>query len=152
MQQALSAHRRGAIADAKRLYDRLLSIDPSNAAACGNLAIIAAQQGDLATAERLMRQEIRLRPNYSVSYNNLGAVLQQQGRGDSRRTGTFVPDFADRMIVPACAAPRTRIHDAPWLGQGMRNGLFNRHKPCFILTEDRGLRMQHAEKTWTRGH
>jgi protein O-GlcNAc transferase len=80
MQQALSAHRRGAIADAKRLYDRLLSIDPSNAAACGNLAIIAAQQGDLATAERLMRQEIRLRPNYSVSYNNLGTVLQQQGR------------------------------------------------------------------------
>ncbi len=48
MQQALSAHRRGAIADAKRLYDRLLSIDPCNAAACGNLAIIAAQQGDLA--------------------------------------------------------------------------------------------------------
>jgi predicted O-linked N-acetylglucosamine transferase (SPINDLY family) len=80
MQQALSAHRRGAIAEAKHLYDRLLSIDPSNAAACGNLAIIAAQQGDLATAERLMRQDIRLRPNYSVSYNNLGTVLQQQGR------------------------------------------------------------------------
>ena len=81
MQQALSAHRRGAVADAKRLYDRLLNIDPSNAAACGNLAIIAAQQGDLAAAERLMRREIMLRPNYSVGYNNLGALLQQQGRG-----------------------------------------------------------------------
>jgi len=81
MQQALSAHRRGAIAAAKHLYDRLLCIDPSNAAACGNLAIIAAQQGDLAAAERLMRQDIRLRPNYSVSHNNLGALLQKQGRG-----------------------------------------------------------------------
>jgi predicted O-linked N-acetylglucosamine transferase (SPINDLY family) len=80
MQQALLAHRRGAIADAKHLYDRLLSIDPLNAAACGNLAIIEAQQGDFAAAERLMRQEIRLRPDYSVSYNNLGSMLQQQGR------------------------------------------------------------------------
>ena len=80
LEDALAAHRKGSIGDAKRLYASVLSIDPTNAAAYGNLAIIAAQQGDLAAAERLFRQEIKLRPNYPASYNNLGSVLQQQGR------------------------------------------------------------------------
>jgi len=80
LEDALAAHRKGSIGDAKRLYASVLSIDPTNAAAYGNLAIIAAQQGDLAGAERLFRQEIKLRPNYPASYNNLGSVLQQQGR------------------------------------------------------------------------
>ncbi len=80
MKNAVAAQRSGALADAKRLYAAVLKIDPVNAAAFGNLAIIAAQQGDLAAAERLMRREIELRPNYPASYNNLGSVLQQQAR------------------------------------------------------------------------
>jgi len=80
LENALGAHRSGAIGEAKRLYNSVLSIDPANAAARGNLAIIAAQQGDLAGAERLIRREIELRPDYPVSYNNLGSVLQQQDR------------------------------------------------------------------------
>jgi predicted O-linked N-acetylglucosamine transferase (SPINDLY family) len=77
---ALAAQRRGSIGDAKRLYASVLSIDPTNAAAYGNLAIIAAQQGDLAAAERLFRQEIKLRPDDPAGYNNLGSVLQLQAR------------------------------------------------------------------------
>jgi len=80
MQQALSAQRKGAIAEARRLYELLLRVDPRNAAACGNLAIIAAQHGDLAGAERLFREGIRLQPNYAAGHNHLGTVLQQQGR------------------------------------------------------------------------
>jgi predicted O-linked N-acetylglucosamine transferase (SPINDLY family) len=80
LDSALAAHRRGNIADAKRLYVSLLNIDPANAAACGNLAIIAAQEGDLAGAERLFRREIALKPNHAPGHNNLGSVLQQQGR------------------------------------------------------------------------
>jgi protein O-GlcNAc transferase len=78
--KAIEAHRGGAVENAKRLYREVLTADPENAAAYGNLAIIAAQQGDLASAERLMRQEIRLRPNTPAGYHNLGSVLQQQGR------------------------------------------------------------------------
>jgi protein O-GlcNAc transferase len=77
---ALAAHRRGSIAEAKRLYASILNIDPGNAAAYGNLAIIAAQEGDLAGSERLFRQEIRLRPDDPSTRNNLGSLLQQQGR------------------------------------------------------------------------
>jgi len=80
LEDALAAQRRGSIGDAKRLYASVLSIDPANAAAHGNLAIIAAQQGDFAAAERLFLQEIRLRPNHPAGYNNLGLVLQQQAR------------------------------------------------------------------------
>lgn len=80
MKDALAAHRRGAVGDAKRLYSSVLRIDPTNAAAHGNLAIIAAQQGDLAGAERLFRREIELRPDDPTGHNNLGSVLQQQGR------------------------------------------------------------------------
>jgi protein O-GlcNAc transferase len=78
--EALAAQRRGAIGDAKRLYASVLRIDPTNAAAFGNLGIIAAQQGDLGGAERLFRHEIKLRPDDPAGYNNLGSVLQQQAR------------------------------------------------------------------------
>src|SRR5260221_5827413 len=78
LEDALAAQRRGSIGDAKRLYASVLSIDPANAAAYGNLAIIAAQQGDFAGAEGLFRQGIKLRPNDPAGYNNLGSVLQQQ--------------------------------------------------------------------------
>jgi predicted O-linked N-acetylglucosamine transferase (SPINDLY family) len=77
LKNAVAAQRSGALADAKRLYAAVLKIDPGNAAAFGNLAIIAAQQGDLVAAERLMRREIELRPDCPASYNNLGSVLQQ---------------------------------------------------------------------------
>jgi Flp pilus assembly protein TadD len=80
LKDALAAQRRGAIGDAKRLYASVLSIDPTNAAAFGNLGIIAAQQGDLGAAERLFRQEIKVRPADPAGYNNLGSVLQLQAR------------------------------------------------------------------------
>jgi protein O-GlcNAc transferase len=80
LHDALAAQRRGALGDAKRLYAAVLRIDPTNAAAFGNLAIIAAQQGDLVGAERMFRQQIKLRPADPAGHNNLGSVLQQQGR------------------------------------------------------------------------
>ncbi len=80
LQAALAAQRKGSIGDAKRLYASLLRIDPANAPAHGNLAIIAAGEGDLESAERLFRQEIRFSPNHAAGYNNLGLVLQQQRR------------------------------------------------------------------------
>ena len=80
MQQALAAQRGGSIGEAKRLYALVLRVDPGNAAAYGNLAVIAAGEGDLADAERLIRQQIGLRPDDAKSHHNLGTLLQQQGR------------------------------------------------------------------------
>jgi protein O-GlcNAc transferase len=104
LQEALAAQRSGKIADAKRLYASVLRIDPTNAAAFGNLAIIAAQQGDLAGAERMLRQEIKLRPDYPVGHNNLGSVLQQQGRAADaiaahRQAIKLNPNYAEAHLA-----------------------------------------------------
>lgn len=104
MENALAAQRRGSLGDAKRLYASVLKIDPANAAAHGNLAIIAAQQGDLTGAERLIRREIELRPNYPASYNNLGSVLQQQGRPTDaivahRQAIKLNPNYAEAFLA-----------------------------------------------------
>jgi protein O-GlcNAc transferase len=102
--KAIEAHRSGAIENAKSLYREVLTADPENAAAYGNLAIIAARQGDLAGAERLMRQEIRLRPNTPAGYYNLGSVLQQQGRlvdaiAAHRHATKLKPDYAEAFLA-----------------------------------------------------
>jgi predicted O-linked N-acetylglucosamine transferase (SPINDLY family) len=104
LENALSAQRRGSVEDAKRLYASVLSIDPANAAACGNLAIIAAEQGDLAGAEGLFRQQIRLRPNYPAGHNNLGSVLQQQARlaeaiAAHRQAIRINPNYAEAYLA-----------------------------------------------------
>lgn len=104
LKDALAALRRGSIEDAKRLYASVLSVDPGNAAAYGNLAIIAVQQGDFAGAERLIRREIELRPNYPASYNNLGSVLQRQGRlpeaiAAHRHAIELKPDHAEAFLA-----------------------------------------------------
>ena len=104
LEDALAAHRKGRIGDAKRLYASVLKIDPTNAAAHGNLAIIAAQQGDLTSAERLIRREIELRPDYPASRNNLGSVLQQQGRlvdaiAAHRQAIKLNPNYAEAFLA-----------------------------------------------------
>src|SRR5262249_59156156 len=80
LRQAVAAHQRGAVDDARRLYAEVLRLDPRNDAALGNLAIIAAGQGDLRTAEALLRQALELRPDDPVAWNNLCSVLQSQCR------------------------------------------------------------------------
>jgi protein O-GlcNAc transferase len=104
LKDALAAHRGGRIADAKRVYASILRADPGNAAAHGNLAIIAAQEGDLAGAERLFREEIRLRPDRPAGYNNLALVLQQQGRLTEAVTAhryalTLNPNYAEAWFA-----------------------------------------------------
>jgi protein O-GlcNAc transferase len=104
LKDALAAQRRGAIADAKRLYASVLNIAPDNAAAYGNLAIIAAQQGDFAAAERLFRQGIRSRPDDPAGYHNLGMLLQQQARlaeatAAHRQAINLNPNYAEASLA-----------------------------------------------------
>jgi protein O-GlcNAc transferase len=104
LQKAIRAHRDGFVEIAKSLYREVLTADPRNAAAYGNLAILAAQQGDLGSAEQLLRREIELRPDYPASYNNLGLVLQQQGRpADAivahRQAVKLNPNYAEAYLA-----------------------------------------------------
>jgi protein O-GlcNAc transferase len=130
VQQALAAHRRGAVAEAAPLYRRVLELDPSNEVACTNLAAIAAQAGALAEAEDLYRRVVALKPGSAQAHYNLGYILQQQGRLDLaaaayRHVIVLRPDFveahnnlgvvleAQGLLDEAVAAFRAAVAAAP---------------------------------------
>jgi protein O-GlcNAc transferase len=98
LQQALAAHRRGAIAEAAPLYRRVLEIAPANNVACTNLAAIATQAGDLDEAEAMFRRAVELKPDAAEAHYNLGFILQERGKLDAaievyRRALALRPDM-----------------------------------------------------------
>jgi protein O-GlcNAc transferase len=98
LQQALAAHRRGAIAEAMPLYRRVLEIAPQNDVACTNLAVIATATGDFNEAETMFRRAVELRPDVAEAHYNLGFILQEQGKLDAaievyRRALALRPDM-----------------------------------------------------------
>src|SRR5580698_11539342 len=98
LQQALAAHRRGAIAEAAPLYRRVLEIAPANNVACTNLAAIATAAGDFDEAETMFRRSVDLKPDAAEAHYNLGFILQEQGKLDAaievyRRALALRPDM-----------------------------------------------------------
>jgi protein O-GlcNAc transferase len=98
LQQALAAHRRGAIAEAAPLYRRVLEVAPTNNVACTNLAAIATQAGDFDEAETMFRRAVELKPDAAEAHYNLGFILQEQGKLDAaieayRRALALRPDM-----------------------------------------------------------
>jgi predicted O-linked N-acetylglucosamine transferase (SPINDLY family) len=98
LQQALAAHRRGAVAEAAPLYRRVLEIAPANNVACTNLAAIATQAGDFDEAETMFRRAVELKPDAAEAHYNLGFILQERGKLDAaieayRRALALRPDM-----------------------------------------------------------
>ena len=98
LQQALAAHRRGAVAEAASLYRRVLEVAPTNNVACTNLAAIAAAAGDFNEAETMFRRAVELSPDAAEAHYNLGFILQEQGKLDAaievyRRALVLRPDM-----------------------------------------------------------
>jgi protein O-GlcNAc transferase len=98
LQQALAAHRRGAVAEAAPLYRRVLEIAPTNNVACTNLAVIATQAGDFDEAEAMFRRAVELKPDAAEAHYNLGFILQERGKLDAaievyRRALALRPDM-----------------------------------------------------------
>jgi protein O-GlcNAc transferase len=98
LQQALAAHRRGAIAEAAPLYRRVLEVAPTNNVACTNLAVIATAAGDFNEAEAMFRRAVELRPDSAEAHYNLGFILQEKGKLDAaievyRRALALRPDM-----------------------------------------------------------
>ena len=99
LQQALAAHRRGALAEAAPLYRRVLEAAPANNVACTNLAAIATAAGDFDEAETMFRRAVALTPASAEAHYNLGFILQERGKLDAaveayRRALALRPDMA----------------------------------------------------------
>ena len=98
--QAIALHRGGHLDKAARLYEAVLTADPTHATALHFLGVLHHQRGHSEAAVASIEQAIRLAPDYADAHNNLGNVLKELGRLEPafhayRRVVELVPGHAD---------------------------------------------------------
>ncbi|MFH1241678.1 MAG: AAA family ATPase [Pseudomonadota bacterium] len=72
-------HKKGSLADAKRLYLLTLEIDPGYVDALNNLGVIYIQEKDYPAALNILDKATRLRPGYVDPYYNVACVYAIKG-------------------------------------------------------------------------
>jgi choline-sulfatase len=66
--------------DAIRQFQRVLTIDPTNAVAYQNLGIVALRSGQLPTAQQYLARALELDDQLPLALNTLGVIYAQSGR------------------------------------------------------------------------
>ena len=79
---ALQHHNAGRLAEAGKLYQQVLALEPKHADALHMLGLTAAQAGQFDVAAEMIGKAIAARPNYPEALGNLGNVLKNQGKLD----------------------------------------------------------------------
>src|SRR5262245_43685231 len=82
LETAIAHHRQGDFAQAGRLYEELLTLDPGNGAALHLLGLLDHQAGRLDEAELRIRNAIARAPRVPEFHNSLGIVLAAAGRAE----------------------------------------------------------------------
>lgn len=75
--------KQGQFLKAKRAYEKVINIDPSNAQAHNNLGIVYKNLGDLTSAIKEYEKAILIDPKYDKAYYNLAAALYVKGELES---------------------------------------------------------------------
>jgi len=78
--EALKHHQEGRLAEAERLYRRILTGNPTDAPALHHLGLVAQARGRLHDACELLQQSASCDPANAVYHNNLANVLRQLQR------------------------------------------------------------------------
>jgi arylsulfatase A-like enzyme/Tfp pilus assembly protein PilF len=76
---AIAYARAGRPADAGRLFERVLAINPESSVPLENLGVLALERGDLAGAQQRFESAVRIDPQSSRAHSGLGAVAQRGG-------------------------------------------------------------------------
>ena len=79
LEQAVQYHNAGKFAEAEKLYQRVLKLDPEQHIALNFLGLLALQVGKYDTAIKLIQRALEIKPDYFEAYNNLGTAYQQSG-------------------------------------------------------------------------
>jgi predicted O-linked N-acetylglucosamine transferase (SPINDLY family) len=79
-QQAISHHQRGALAEATRLYQKLIAKNPRHAGALHGLGVIASNQQQTELALKLIGFAISIEPKNFTYHHNEGIAYQATGR------------------------------------------------------------------------
>jgi len=96
---AVACHQAGQVAQAERLYRRILSNEPTHIAALSNLGLAVLTQGRPDDAVTMLRRAVALRPDNAQAAMNLAEALRAAGAledalGAYRRAATLVPPSA----------------------------------------------------------
>jgi len=99
--------------EAKTVYETILELQPTHAAAAINLGTIHYNERDFAEAERLYRQATESDPDYALAFFDLGNVLDEQQRLEEaiaayERALKLVPQYADAHYNLALAYERVQ--------------------------------------------
>jgi tetratricopeptide (TPR) repeat protein len=103
VQDALRHHQEGRLADAERIYQEILSVDPEQADSLHLLGMIAYQNGRHENAVELIRKAIAIKGNAATFHSNLGNVLQSQRKlaeagACYQRALVLRPDLAETWV------------------------------------------------------
>ncbi|MGR0188315.1 tetratricopeptide repeat protein [Azospirillum aestuarii] len=79
---AIAQHRAGNLDEARALYSRILSADPSHTDARHLSGIANYQAGQAAQASACFRATLAIDPSFAAAYNSLGNVLADRSRPD----------------------------------------------------------------------
>lgn len=80
LQQAMTHHQAGRLAQAEALYQQILRISPHHPDALHLLGVMASQVGKYAIALQLIDEAIERNPQHATAYRNRGIVLQNLKR------------------------------------------------------------------------
>jgi hypothetical protein len=102
LQQAVRHHQAGQLADAERLYRRVLRARPDHPEINNAYGIALQQQGKLPEAADAFRQAVASSPDFVPAQSNLGNILFEQGKlaeaeACYRRALEMQPDMADAL-------------------------------------------------------
>ena len=91
---------KGKISESLIVCQKSVQLDPQDAKAHNNLAIILLLQSRLEEAEKSLRQAIELKPDLAEAHNNLGVILKKRRKFTEACSAyiqaiNFNPDFID---------------------------------------------------------
>jgi tetratricopeptide (TPR) repeat protein len=101
LQRAIEAHFSGNLAEAARLYNRVLRASPKQFDALHLLGAIEGQLGQHGKAHRLLSMALRVNPNSADALNNLGNVLWAMKRYDEAAAAFEKALAIQPRLVPA---------------------------------------------------
>ena len=108
--QAIALHQRGNLAEAERLYQRVLLMEPASYAPRHMLGVIRFQQGRHPEAIELITAALKLNPNVAAAWTNLAHVQAAAGRSEEA-----VASYRHALaLVPGEAATSAALSNLLW--------------------------------------
>jgi tetratricopeptide (TPR) repeat protein len=100
LQQAVAAHQRGLLTQARTAYEEVLRRQPTNFDALHLLGVVALQSGDPQKSVELIERAISVGPRSPVAHSNLGNAWNAQGQPQRALKSyeaalALKPDYAD---------------------------------------------------------